>query len=210
MSIVGNRGNVQNVSSNPISGEDLYKQQNILITRDDFVNYLTKMAELVHAYNTYDSNKDEWYVRRPISTVIESLNKHDVENKHDVDLIKNLLNLLTSLRERIGVLSHNVFTQSAERIKIYTNLYTVIFIYLKQKNVGNDIKLEDVAESLLTGSGLTRKFFSLTSTPAYKAWGRKKIVINGQEISSGGKSNKNKNKNKNKNIKKAKTKRRRS
>ena len=85
MSIVGNRGNVQNVSSNPISGEE---QQNILITRDDFVNYLIKMAELVHAYNTYDSNKDQWYVGRPISTVIESL------KYNNGDLIKKLLDLL--------------------------------------------------------------------------------------------------------------------
>ena len=125
-----------------------------------------------------------------------------------------------ALKDRIGVLSHNMFTQSAERIKIYTNLYTVIFIYLKQQNVGNNIKLEDVAENLLTNHGVLYRLISSSigslmpvrnAVNNDKTWGRKQIEIDGKTLKGmGGKSNKNKNKNKNKNIKKAKTKRRRS
>lgn len=175
--------------------------------------------------NTGGIDTDLSSVRNPINEIIHIL----TINKGD--LIEKLLNLLKALKDRIGVLSHNMFTQSAERIKIYTNLYTVIFIYLKQKNVqqtfgkdrnGNDIKsaikLEDVAENLLTNNGLLGRlensslgFFLGPVVPNLirneKTWGRKQIEIDGKTLKGiGGKSNKNKNKN----IKKAKTKRRRS
>jgi hypothetical protein len=115
------------------------QQQNILITRDDFLKYLKKMAELISRYGTlgqgFDAVLSDYIDADYIQNNIVKLLNTDKINNRTTDLtINKLLDFLKIVRERIGLLSHNMFTQSAERIKIYTNLYTVIFTPLNILN----------------------------------------------------------------------------
>jgi len=141
----------------------------------------------------------------------------DIEKNNQKELIESIEGMLKNLIEYIGILSHNIITQSAERIKLFTNLYTVIFIYLKQLNVvTNGINLGDVAETLLTSDGmagrLLNSIMNIVVAPLYpnaniKGHTQNAVALNNKTIGTfaGGKSKRNK-----KNNKKSKTKRRRS
>ena len=154
--------------------------------------------------------------------------------EQDIGILKNypndvdkLIEFLQHLKKRISVLSYNIVTQSAERIKLYTNLYTVIFIYLKQLGVlQQDIKLEVIAETLLTNSGIMRRAGDsigtlLAASIGFRNTARHEKYMSKAEVdiktgtgkdaqtrtvgrAKGGKSKRNK-----KNNKKSKTKRRR-
>jgi hypothetical protein len=154
------------------------------------------MKDLINKYSTWElSISRDTNVIDKIETVIQSPNSGTV-----------MVALLKEIRERIGVLSHNLVTRAAERIKLYTNLYTVIIIYLTQNNVLTPrIKLEDVAENLLSENGILGRlgtsFIGTTLAAGFRDFMRHEKGKAKKDIINGGKKSKKRNNKKSKSRK---------
>ena len=140
-----------------------------LITREMLQNYLTNMAKKIHSVSSYDQSKDSNIVAK-INDLCSNM-KFSVTNKDGTLTILNepltierllgeLYDLSVAIKNRIGEISDNMVTKSSERIKIYTSLYTIIYVYAFLNGSKNNIELSNIVDGVLSSRSTINRTLS--------------------------------------------------
>jgi hypothetical protein len=116
----------------------IYALKNKYLDRDQDINKMTKFQKAIY------------FLTKEILVDGQDINIQEAI----IDLTKeNLVAVQEITRERIGVLSFNTITKASERLKIYTCLYIVVFIYLYLHGYTDKSRFTEIVDEILISEG---------------------------------------------------------